>query len=148
MKKNSVGIKLNGLNNVVARCIESKSKTIAQNKDKLSVINGRILGYIYENRKREVFAKDIETEFMVTRSTVSKVIDTMESKGLIKRVAIERDARLKKLVLTESAEEMVRKIQKELKDFELKMLEGFSEDEKEQLISYLDRMTTNILGIM
>ncbi len=148
MEKNSIGIKLNGLNNVVARCVESKSKTIAQNKDKLSVINGRILGYIYENRNKEIFAKDIETEFMVTRSTVSKVIDTMESKGLLKRVAIDRDARLKKLVLTETAQEMVRKIQKELKSFEIQMLDGFSEDEKNQFISYLDRMKKNILNIM
>ena len=148
MGKNVVGIKLNGLNNVVTRCIEAKSATIAQNKDKLSVINGRILGYIYENRSKEIFAKDIENEFMVTRSTVSKVVDTMESKGLIKRVAIERDARLKKLVLTDAALEMVRKIQRELKDFEAQMLEGFSAYETKQLTSYIDRMTNNILKIM
>ena len=57
--KNGIGIKLHGLNNVIARCIDSKCKTIAQNRSRLSVINGRIISYIYENRDREVFSKDI-----------------------------------------------------------------------------------------
>ena len=85
---------------------------------------------------------------MVTRSTVSKVIDTMEKKGLLERVAVDRDARLKKLVLTDKAEEMVRKLQSEMRNFEKQMLDGFSDEEKKQLFSYIDRMTRNMLKIM
>ena len=142
MAISGIGEKLHGLHSVIVRCIETKYK--AEMDDRVSAINGRIISYIYRNHDRDVFARDLENDLMVTRSTVSKVTDTMIAKGLIERVAVEHDARLKKLVLTEKAEEYAQCICEEIESFEKMMLDGFSKEEKKQLFSYIDRMKENV----
>ena len=68
---------------------------------------GRVLQYIWEeSEKREVFQKDIEDEFDIRRSSVTQIIQLLERDGLIVRESVQRDARLKKLVLTEKAIEI------------------------------------------
>lgn len=49
---------------------------------------------------RNIFQKDIEQEFSISRATVSNLVQLVEKKGYISREAISEDARLKKLVLT------------------------------------------------
>lgn len=70
---------------------------------KITGSNGWILGYLAEHEDEDVYQKDIEEKFCVTRSTVSKVLKGMESKGLLRRESVSSDARLKRLVLTEEA---------------------------------------------
>ena len=58
--------------------------------------NGWIMKYLARNEDHDVYQKDIEEHFSVTRSTVSKVVKLMEEKGLIQRLPVPGDARLKK----------------------------------------------------
>ena len=57
------------------------------------------IGYIYF-MKRDVYQRDLENHFELRRSTVSSSLSVLEKKGLIKRLPVSHDARLKKLVLT------------------------------------------------
>ena len=59
------------------------------------------IGFLYFSQQGDVYQKDIESFFKLRRSTVSSQLDTLEKKGLIQRVPVSHDARLKKLVLTE-----------------------------------------------
>ncbi len=52
-------------------------------------------------RANQVFQRDIEREFSITRSTVTNILQLMERKGYIQRQSVPQDARLKQLVLTE-----------------------------------------------
>ena len=72
---------------------------------KITGSNGWILGYLADHENEEIYQKDIEEKFCVTRSTVSKVLKGMESKGLLRRESVSSDARLKRLVLTEEGRE-------------------------------------------
>ena len=56
-----------------------------------------------QNNDKDIYQKDLEKKFSVTRSTASKVVKLMVQKGLIVREEVESDARLKKLILTEKA---------------------------------------------
>ena len=47
------------------------------------------------------YQRDLEAFFKLRRSTVSSQLNTLERKGLLRRVAVSHDARLKQLVLTE-----------------------------------------------
>ena len=76
--------------------------------DDVTIMNGWIIGYLYKNQDRDVYQKDLETEFQITRSTVTSILKLMEKKGYIERVSVEKDARLKKLVLTEKAKKIQR----------------------------------------
>lgn len=142
MKEIDAGKELKSLNNLIMRFIENKM--LPSECDKITVNNGWIIGYLFENRGRDVFSRDLEREFSVTRSTVSKVVEVMESKGLVRRESVSYDARLKKLVLTEKAEAYAAKMHHTGKKFEEILLRGFSEDEKHQLMSFLIRMKCNL----
>lgn len=65
-------------------------------------MHGWILGFLYDNQERDIYQKDIETEFSIARSTVTCIVKLMEKKGYIKRESVAQDARLKRLVLTEN----------------------------------------------
>ena len=61
---------------------------------------------------------------------------------LIRESVIE-DARLKKLVLTEKAIELNKNVIKSLDEYDNKLLSGFSEEEVNQLLNYLERIKRN-----
>ena len=60
-----------------------------------------IMSYLYWHKEEPVYQRDIEREFSITRSTVTNILQLMERKGYIERQSVPRDARLKRLVLTE-----------------------------------------------
>lgn len=111
---------------------------------KLSMSNGWILMYLHDHKDEEVFQKNIEEAFNITRSTASKVISLMETKGLLERHPVPGDARLKRLVITDLGEEMRRSIIDGRKKMEETLTEGFSEDELNLLNSYLERLKKNV----
>ena len=68
----------------------------------------------------------------------------MEKKGLIQRVSTESDARLKQLVLTNYAKKFVMEVEEGLNQFDLKLVESLSNEEKEQLLFLIKKMERNI----
>ncbi len=112
--------------------------------DSVTGTNGWIIAYLSCNRERDVFQKDIEKAFDVTRSTASKVIDLMEQKGLVERKRVEQDARLKKLVLTPKAEKLSELFERDREILEETLTKGFTEEEKKKLNEFIVRMKYNL----
>ena len=92
----------------------------------------------------EIYQKDIEQEFKVSRATASNMLQLMERKGLIVRESVSCDARLKKISLTEKAKNMVAKSDADIREMEQLITKGFHKEETEQLKHYLDRIMENI----
>lgn len=137
-----IGGELRGLSKRIHRFIEN-----SPNKKQIDCItgtNGWIIAFLSCNNHRDIFQKDVEKEFDVTRSTASKVIDLMEQKGLVERQKVSSDARLRKLVLTPKAEELSVLFEEDRLLLEETLMQGFTVEEKEQLLSYLTRMKTNL----
>ena len=112
--------------------------------DKMTGSGGWIISYIAENYNRDIFQRDLEKEFDITRSTASKNVDLLVENGFITREPVDYDARLKKLVLTEKAREVFKIMRSDRADLETQMLEGFSDDEKKQLRIFLKRIAANL----
>ena len=114
--------------------------------NKLTGTNTWLIAYIAEqtDKGRDVFQKDIEETFGITRSCVSKVITLMEQKGFIERKEVEYDARLKKLVLTEEAAKYGAKMHDDAMEMEKKIMSGFTEEESHKLIEFLERIMFNL----
>lgn len=95
----SIGKEVKILSNLLRR------KTMCGDKSmpKMAVHHGRIIGYLYANADKDVFQKDIEKEFGIRRSTATSTLKKMEEAGLITRLSVGYDLRLKKLTLTEKA---------------------------------------------
>ena len=112
--------------------------------DSVTGTNSWIICYLANHEGRDVFQKDIEKEFDITRSTASKVIDLMEQKGLVERQKVPHDARLKKLVLTEKSRQLAELIAEDKKNLETTLTKGFSDEEKATIAEYIKRMRKNL----
>jgi len=131
------------------RCTSTKIKRVIENLDSIkrldniSGTNGFIIVFIYKS-KEDVYQKDIEKEFGITRSTASNIISLMEKKNLIIREKVDDDARLKKLSLTEEAKKYARDVLNDLKLFEDKITKDIKDDDLDTFISVLDKIENNL----
>lgn len=140
--KETVHNELRSLSHLIYRFIESlpNKKQI----ESMTGTNGCIIGYLNENSDHDVFQKDIEKSFGITRSTASKVINLMEQKGLVERQSVSCDARLKKIVMTDKSKAISHLMAEDMDLVESVLTDGFSPEEKKALYNYLKRMKQNL----
>lgn len=136
-----IGKQLAAINHAIKRRIEKETKCDLM---RFSVSNGNILMYLHEHKDEDVFQKTIEEAFGITRSSASKVISLMETKGLIERRSVSGDARLKKLIITELGENVRQKMIEGRDRMEKRLTKDFSEEEKEQLSRFLLKLRANL----
>jgi DNA-binding MarR family transcriptional regulator len=144
-KNRAVGKAIRSLNNKIARRFDA-NRPDKEVLERITGTNRWVIGYLVEQKRagKEVYQRDLEEAFGVTRSTVSKVLDLMVRKGLIERRSVERDARLKKLVLLPKALELSERMCAYAEGVEKEITAGFSPEEIETLMSYIDRMKKNL----
>lgn len=80
----------------------------------------------------------------VKPSTAGGVLDRMEEKGLVRRSVSGSDARRRLITLTEKGAEQQSAFQRSFLDVEEAMVRGFSPQEREALLSLLDRVIQNL----
>lgn len=142
-EKRAIGLEIRKMNNLIRREIEKFECKRCGDKDLGT--NGWILGYIYENRDKDVFQKDIEDEFTIRRSTVSNVLKLLEQKGMIVREPVSYDARLKRIKLTEEATEIHMTIRNDICKLESKLTRGVSQEELDMFFNIMEKFQKNIL---
>ena len=142
MENKPIGFVVRSLSRMIGRRADNSAGR--QYLESLTGTNGWIIGYLAHNRDRDIYQKDIENQFSVRRSTVSRVITLMEQKGLVERVAVDGDARLRKLVLTDKAWEIHKKIEADLSAIEERLSDGISEEDLAVFRSVASRMMENI----
>ena len=123
-------VAIRSLHNVVNRYLR-----VTRPEEAEDVSNGNvdIIVYLARHDNEEIFPQDIEQRFGVTRSTSCRVLGLMEQKGLIARESVKRDARLKKIVLTDKSRHIA------------EVLEGLDDDQIRQFMHMLDVMQTNLV---
>lgn len=138
----NIGFNVRRLANYIRRDIEKSS---ASGKITLPKgVNGWAINYFYDNRDREIFQRDFENRFSIRRSTASNILKAMEQNGFIERVSVERDARLKKIILTEKAVKIHEAIMQDIERREVLLKKGFSDCEIEQFLGMIDRFIINL----
>ena len=96
-----IGLEVKILGSLIDR--EIRAKVAVDNLDKMTNMHGHIIGFLRYNSDREIFQRDIEKRFMISGASVSEILKLMGKNGLIERKPVERDGRLKKIVLTDKA---------------------------------------------
>lgn len=102
------------------------------------------IGFLYFSRQGDVYQRDIESFFKLRRSTVSSQLNTLERKGLIQRVPVPHDARLKKLVLTEEGLKVSDEVLRRLNAINDLMIQGLDPEEVRQLTQLLCKLEKNL----
>lgn len=109
-----------------------------------SQLQGGILGYMYHHGGEPVYQKDIEKEFRISRATATNTLQVMEKNGLIVRKSQDKDARLKRIFMTEEAAANHAKVEAHMKMMDEGMLQGLTECEVSDLYRYLGVIMTNL----
>lgn len=115
--------------------------------DKVTAANGYILRYLSENADKDVFQKDVESAFNIGKSAVTSILNLMEEKGYIARSSVDRDARLKKITLTERGAEVIRCIEKNIAYTDRMFLDGISDDDYLCFVGVIKRICENAVKI-
>lgn len=110
----------------------------------LSVGQPKVLTYLM--RHDLCTQKDIATACDIEPATVSKLLDTMEEKGLLERRRQDGNRRCFAIGITEKGKLAQKKWAAHCKEVENEALQGFSEEEKIRLQEYLSRMYKNLSG--
>lgn len=135
-----IGFQIRAVSNLIKRKIY---EIRPDGQPLLTDLQGRILGFLYHNQDREIFQRDIEEHFYIRRSTVSRLLAGMEEQGLLQRIPVPRDARLKKLVMTPRAVSLHEEITRRLDEIERLLERGLSRRELEEFLRILEKIKRN-----
>ena len=130
------------LNHMLKRLAESMVGGLCGQE--ITDMQGRVIGFLYHNQHHPIYQKDVEAAFSITRGTASKMLTLMEKNGIITRTAVEYDARLKELRLTEKALDYAARVGRGLEAFEKSVTSGMTEREQTTLLALLQKLEQNV----
>ena len=140
-RKCPIGFKIRLIHNQIHKIMEAKC---AENEDGLTGMQRWIIGFLIDHDGKDVFQRDIETAFSVSRATASNMLSVMERRGFIAREPVASDARLKKLVVLEKARKMRERARRDVVEMEARIVEGMGDEDVERLTALLDRILWNL----
>lgn len=117
---------------------------MAAGLDEVTLMHGWIMGYLAHNQDRAIYQKTIESDFGIKRSTVTTILQLMEKKGYITREAVEGDARLKRIFLTDQGRETAARTKTMIDRMESSVLEGIGEEELEVFCQVARKLLSNM----
>ena len=113
-------------------------------KREITFTQGKVLWFLRQREGEDVTLRDIEKFLDCSHATVSGLVSRLEEKGF---VALERNAmdkRAKTVRLTDKERAHFREMQEHRNLMENTLLKGFSEEERESLLGYLERIYVNL----
>lgn len=136
-----IGFEIRALTNLLKREI---NQGVDQEHQCNTGMHGMIIDFLLNNQEREIFQRDFEEEFAMRRSTASRMLKLMENNGMIIRVPVSEDARLKKIVLTPEAIASHDSLMNSRIKIEEKIRKGISEDELDVFFQVIDKLKKNL----
>ncbi len=112
--------------------------------ERLTGLQGWVVGYLYEHRDADVFQRDLESVFSVRRSTMTNILQLMEKNGYIKRESVYHDARLKKIILLPKAISSHEYVMQTIRETERKIAEGLTQEEIDTFLHIIKKIEKNL----
>lgn len=103
-----------------------------------------IIVYLFDHQSVETTQRDLEQTFSLKNPTVTGLLNLLESKGMIQRVPNPKDRRSNLIKLTDKSLSLEKPLTASRMRAEDAILKGFSQEEKQQLESYMIRLMDNI----
>ncbi len=88
--------------------------------------------------------KELAEHLHISPASVATTLKRMEKSGFIARKEDKNDSRKKRLMATEKGVNALRNFRIVCDETDVQLFNGFSDEEKEQLMSYLKRLNANI----
>ena len=123
-------------------CTDQAMTTALEEMD-LTAAQGRIMGFL-AYQKEPPCPRDIETEFHLSHPTVSGLLSRLEQKGFIRLQTDPEDRRCKRIYIQPRGMECHQTMHQTILGIEALLVQDFTEDEKTQFSSFLQRAITNM----
>lgn len=140
--KEQIGLKIRTLSHMIRREVDERISSSVPGE--ITGVQGFVIKYLYSNRNRDIFQRDLEKQFNLRRSSITSVLNNLEKNGFVRREEVNNDKRLKKVVLTEKGIKHQDMIDKIIFDFENQLQKDLSEEEINQLFALLTKLENNI----
>lgn len=143
MFRDPLGYRIKTLSNLMKRNMD---KHFGPQHDRATMMQTWIIGFVQlrDSEGKDTFQKDIEEEFSINRSTTSEMLTLMSKRKLIKRVPVDYDGRLKKIVLTQKSLEIHEWVNQTMIQLHEKLTNGLSSEEIEIFMDITDKMIRNL----
>lgn len=136
--ENHIGREVKRLDNEIHSMMQDSREA------ELTMMHDWVIGYLYRSRGKEIFQKDVEAEFSIARSTATGILQLMEKKGYLYRESVERDARLKRIVLTPVGIQLHEQHMEKVRQIEQMMREDLSEEDIQTFFRVIRKMRENL----
>ncbi len=100
-----------------------------------------LIDFVYIHKSDDIYQKDIERCFSITRSAASKILIQLEKLNVIERHRVSHDARLKKLEFTEQGMKYAVRIHSEAVKVENEVFGCLSAEEAHTLAQLMRKIT-------
>lgn len=129
---------------ILQGCTDQIMSTAVARMD-LTPVQSRVMGYL-AHRPEPPCAKDVEEEFQLSHPTVSGILSRLEKKDFVEFRPDPADRRVKRIYVLEKGREHIEQIHCVIRENEERIVSGFTEEEKEQFASLLERAIRNMGG--
>ena len=136
-REERIGFEIRRLDHMLGRNLQARVK--AAGLDEGTIMHGWIIRYLYANREKDIFQRDMEQHFSIGRSTVTNIIQLME-----KKESVEHDARLKKVILTEKGIRSHEMIERLIENLDTSLVEGITDEELSVFYTVVKKLSENL----
>ncbi len=142
-----IGLVVRNTHNAISRTMEKYAITLLPVEITRVQIHTIEVIFARQEIGLKTFQKDLESELSIKRSAISLMLDNMEKSNLIERKASEKDSRFKHIIITPYGVTLFKKAITMFDNVEEKFLKGFSQKDKDTLVSLLNKININIENI-
>lgn len=113
--------------------------------DKIAATHGvtynimNILTLLYKQRA-PMTQNELSRELNLSRQTVTSVVDSLETRGLVTRSIAEEDRRSRVIRLTDQGRTFGREIGRDMRRIELSAFQAFSDDEQVAFVDSMEKL--------
>ena len=129
---------------VLENCTDQAMNNALASMD-LTAAQGHIMGFI-THREIPPCARDIEEAFQLSHPTVSGLLSRLEQKGFIEMRPDEQDRRCKRIYILPRGLELNETMHQTIHATEEELVQGFTQEEKDQFAALLRRAIDNLGG--
>ena len=141
-RERHIGYEIKALSNLMRRKMWEQAGR--PDCDEFTEMQGMLLGFLCRNRDQEIFQKTLEEVFSIRRSTASRLLKNMEAEGLIVRLPVSRDARLKRVMITPKAEALNQQAAVRIQHVEAALTRGLTQAELDQFMATVEKLKHNL----
>lgn len=141
-KENAVGFYIRELGNALKKHREA-DECNSEVKN-ITMMQRWVIWYLTCNSDHDVYQRELETGLNIGKSTLTEVLNLMEKNDLVQRVASQKDARCKKIMLTEKSIRINSEISRNIKNTEEKLIKDIPQEELDMFLKNIKKMIANI----